>query len=154
MLNASVDVLSGDGHLSAMLAMDLWQMVSQQVWSFENHLKQVPKFNDAILTRCKEHKIETVYDIMSVDDDERDEVLQLKDDDLNEVAMFVNLYPNVKLSYEALAQGSISVLLERDEELDSLDAVCRLPFIKRGELVGSCRTASVKSIIRYKEDTD
>lgn len=129
-LNASVDVLSGDGHLSAMLAMDLWQMVSQQVWSFENHLKQVPKFNDAILTRCKEHKIETVYDIMSVDDDERDEVLQLKDDDLNEVAMFVNLYPNVKLSYEALAQGSISVLLERDEELDSLDAVCRLPFIK------------------------
>lgn len=129
-LNASIDVLSGDGHLSAMLGMDLWQMVSQQVWSFENHLKQVPKFNDAILARCKEHKVETVYDIMSLEDDERDEVLQLEDDDLNDVAMFVNLYPNVKLSFEVLAPGSISVLLERDEELDSLDAVCRLPFTK------------------------
>ncbi|KAG5420021.1 brr2 [Candida metapsilosis] len=129
-LNASIDVLSGEGHLSAMLAMDLWQMVSQQVWSFENHLKQVPKFSEEILKRCKEHNVETVYDIMSVEDDERDEILQLEDDDLNEVAMFVNSYPNVKLSFEVLGEESIKVTLERDEELDSLDAVCRLPFTK------------------------
>ncbi|KAI5954889.1 brr2 [Candida jiufengensis] len=118
-LNACIDVLSGEGYLNAMIAMDIFQMINQRVWSFENHLKQIPKFNEQILSRCKEHNVETVYDIMALEDDERDEVLQLSDDDLNEVATFVNQYPNIKLSYE-IEDEELVISLERDEEMDSL----------------------------------
>ncbi|KAI5963826.1 brr2 [Candida pseudojiufengensis] len=117
-LNACIDVLSGEGLLNAMIAMDIIQMINQKVWSFDTILKQIPKFNEHILSRCKEHNVETVYDVMALEDDERDEVLQLSDDDLNEVAMFVNQYPNIKLNYEIDEELIIS--LERDEEMESL----------------------------------
>ena len=37
---------------------------------------------------------------MSLEDEERNEILQLPDQELNEVASFVNLYPNIELLYE------------------------------------------------------
>ncbi|WLF80619.1 Pre-mRNA-splicing helicase BRR2 [Lodderomyces elongisporus] len=141
LLNACIDMLSGEGHLNAMLLMDLSQMITQRTWSFENHLRQIPHFdNEALLKRCKEHNVTSVYDIMSLEDDERDEVLQIPEDDerLNDVAAFVNKYPNVKLTYD-LQKTSVevdesvllSVSLERDEEMESLEVVSNgLPISK------------------------
>lgn len=128
-LNAAIDLLSSDGSLNVLLAMDLSQMIVQAVWSSDNPLKQVPCFSNEILARCTQHNVETVYDIMSLEDEERDEILQLPDEQLNEVASFVNLYPNIELLYEmkgevtSNASKFVTVTVERDEEMDSLEVV-------------------------------
>ncbi|EGW35791.1 uncharacterized protein SPAPADRAFT_131497 [Spathaspora passalidarum NRRL Y-27907] len=133
-LNACIDCLSGEGHLNALLAMDLSQMIIQAVWSTGagSALRQIPYFDDAILARCEKHNVETVYDIMSLEDEERDEVLQLEGDRLNSVANFVNQYPNIEISYEmdtatpcvANEPKEITIKIERDEEMESLQVVC------------------------------
>lgn len=137
---ACVDSLSSEGFLNALQAMDLSQMIVQGMWNRELPLKQIPHVNNGMLERCKKYKVETVYDIMSLEDDERDDVLQLEDQKLQDVADFVNKYPNVDVSYEldveeAVVAGEpklISVTIERDEELEDLDVVAaRYPGQKR-----------------------
>ncbi|KAH3688837.1 hypothetical protein WICPIJ_000179, partial [Wickerhamomyces pijperi] len=95
--------------------------------------KQVPYFTDEILKECEEKKIETVYDIMALEDDDRDELLRtLNERQLGKVAEFVNKYPNLELSYEldleepirANEPKDIVINIERDEELEDIDAVC------------------------------
>lgn len=137
---ACVDSLSSEGHLNALQAMDLSQMIVQGMWNRELPLKQIPHVNNGMLERCKKYNVETVYDIMSLEDEERDDVLQLEDEQLQDVADFVNKYPNVDVSYEldleeAVVAGEpkqITVTIERDEELDDLDVVApRFPGEKR-----------------------
>ncbi|EAZ63248.2 RNA helicase-related protein required for pre-mRNA splicing [Scheffersomyces stipitis CBS 6054] len=131
LLYACIDTLSSEGYLNAINAMDLSQMVVQAVWNNDSPLKQVPNFTNDILKRCATYKVETVYDIMSLEDDERDDVLRLEGDKLNRVAEFVNKYPNIDMTYEldvsepivANEPKLITIKLERDEELDDLDAI-------------------------------
>ncbi|KAK6461928.1 RNA helicase-related protein required for pre-mRNA splicing [Scheffersomyces coipomensis] len=126
-----IDTLSSEGYLNALSAMTISQMVIQSVWNRDSPLKQIPQFNDAILARCKEHEVETVYDIMSLEDEERDEIFQLNESQLNQVAEFVNKYPNIDISYEldvaetivANEPKDIIIKLERDEEMDDLTVV-------------------------------
>ncbi|KAL6450180.1 BRR2 Pre-mRNA-splicing helicase BRR2 [Candida maltosa Xu316] len=128
-INACIDVLSSNGYLNALVAMDLSQMIVQAVWGSDNPLKQIPQFNKEILARCVEHKVETVYDIMSLEDDERDQILQLDDNELNEVAGFVNQFPNVEIKYELTGDvitnesKKLTVIIDRDEEMESLEVV-------------------------------
>lgn len=125
-INACVDYLASEGNLNTLYAMDISQMVIQAVWNKDSPLKQIPHFDAQILARCEKYKVETVYDLMALEDDERDDVLRLQDDKLNAVANFVNSYPNIELSYE-LDQSQkfvtnetigIRVIIERDEEVD------------------------------------
>lgn len=53
LLAACVDVLSGDGRLNAVTAMELSQMVVQGVWGEDASLKQIPYFDDARTERAK-----------------------------------------------------------------------------------------------------
>lgn len=53
LLSACVDVMSSDGHLNAMNAMDLSQMVIQAVWDRDSPLKQIPHFTREVIERCK-----------------------------------------------------------------------------------------------------
>ncbi|CAK9439905.1 uncharacterized protein LODBEIA_P40050 [Lodderomyces beijingensis] len=141
LLNACVDVAAGEGHLSAMLVMDLSQMITQRTWSIDNHLRQIPHFdNDAILKRSETLGVASVYDFMSLEDDERDQLLEMDEDDerLSDVANFVNSYPNVKLTYDIDSATTakvdepltLHVTLERDEDMESLEVVSPLPFAK------------------------
>lgn len=135
---ASTDTLSSEGHLSALQAMDLSQMVVQGMWNRDSPLLQIPHVTPQMLQRCKKHEVETVYDIMSLEDDDRDDVLQLEGDDLQDVAEFVNKYPNVDVLYEidleepfkANEPKTITVTIERDEEMDDLAAASPFPFAK------------------------
>lgn len=129
-VGACVDTLSSEGYLNAVQAIDLSQMIVQGMWNTESPLRQLPHINEGILSRCKKYNVETVYDIMSLEDEERDDVLQLDDKDLEDVAEFVNKYPNVDISYEVDASGlkvnepiMVTVNLERDEDMDDLGVV-------------------------------
>ena len=45
-------------------------------------------------------KIESIFDIMEMDDDERNALLQLSEIEMADVARFCNRYPNIELTYE------------------------------------------------------
>lgn len=139
LVNACVDSLSSEGFLNALQAMDLSQMVVQGMWSTESALLQIPHVDTDMLARCKKYDVETVFDIMSLEDDERDDVLRLSDARLESVANFVNKYPNVDVRYEldTLVQMVVNesrplvVTIERDEEMDDLLVEsARFPFAK------------------------
>jgi pre-mRNA-splicing helicase BRR2 len=133
LIPAIVDVISSNGWLKpALAAMELSQMVVQGLWNKDNVLLQIPHFTNEIVNRCQayegEEQIETVFDILSLDDDVRNDLLRLPDEKMADVAVFCNNYPNIEVTFDvqdpdditASDPVQISVKLERevDEEED------------------------------------
>lgn len=128
LVSAIVDILSGDGCLNATVAMDLSQMLVQGLWDVDSPLKQIPNFSESILNNCKEKNIASVYDIMALEDDERENIITLSEEELWKTANFINNYPNIELKYhfdnannvikDSIQQ--INVTVHRDEEPESL----------------------------------
>ncbi|KAL5244354.1 hypothetical protein ACI65C_011764 [Semiaphis heraclei] len=126
LIQACVDVLSSNGWLSpAVAAMELAQMITQAMWAKDSYLKQLPHFTSDIIKRCTDKGIETVFDIMELEDEDRIKLLQLGDSEMADVARFCNRYPNIELSYEVANKNRISagssvnvtVSLEREDEV-------------------------------------
>lgn len=126
LIQACVDVLSSNGWLlPAVAAMELAQMVTQAMWSKDSYLKQLPHFNADIIKRCTEAQIETVFDIMELEDEDRTKLLQLSDSQMADVARFCNRYPNIEMNFQVLEKerivsGStvkVVVQLEREDEV-------------------------------------
>ncbi|XP_065169439.1 U5 small nuclear ribonucleoprotein 200 kDa helicase [Atheta coriaria] len=126
LIQACVDVLSSNGWLSpAVAAMELAQMVTQAMWSKDSYLKQLPHFTNDIIKRCTDKNVDTVFDIMELEDDDRSKLLQLSDAQMADVAKFCNRYPNIEMSYEVLEKDHIrsgssvhvAVQLEREDEV-------------------------------------
>ncbi len=108
LIQACVDVLSSNGWLGpAMAAMELAQMVTQAVWNKDSYLKQLPHFTPELIKRCNEKGVESVFDIMDLDDEERNSLLNLDEAKMADVARFCNRYPNIELTYEVLDKDSI-----------------------------------------------
>ncbi|CCH61478.1 hypothetical protein TBLA_0E04240 [Henningerozyma blattae CBS 6284] len=130
LINAIIDILSGDGYLNSMTAMELSQMLVQGVWDTDSPLKQIPHFNSEILQKCNQKNVETVYDIMALEDDERESIITLDTNKLIETANFINNYPNIELAYSIIGNSEIKigelkqieVTVNRDEEPDTLQA--------------------------------
>ena len=125
---ACVDVLSSNGWLSpAIAAMELSQMMTQAMWNKDSYLKQLPHFTSETISRCKgnEPPVEAVFDIMELEDDVRDKLLEMNQDQMADVARFCNRYPNIELEYDVvnakdLSSGKpvqIEVRLEREDEI-------------------------------------
>lgn len=51
--------------------------------------------------------VESVFDIMEMEDEDRNALLQLSDAQIADVARFCNRYPNIELSYEVVEKESI-----------------------------------------------
>ena len=126
LIQACVDVLSTNGWLSpALAAMELAQMSTQAMWNKDSYLKQLPHFTSEIIERCKEKSIETIFDVMDMEDDDRNELLALNNAKMADVAKFCNRYPNIEFSYEVESKDNISaggqvnvnVALEREDEV-------------------------------------
>ena len=123
-VQACIDVLSSNGWLApALSAMELAQMVTQAMWNKESYLRQLPHFTNETIERCQKEKVETIFDIMELEQDVRDKLLQLDNTKMTDVARFCNAYPNIELSYdlekESLKAGSsvnVDVALEREDE--------------------------------------
>ncbi|KXN91384.1 hypothetical protein AN958_00907 [Leucoagaricus sp. SymC.cos] len=137
LLSACVDVMSSNAWLNALGAMDLSQMCVQAVWDKDSPLKQVPHFEPDVVKRCNDAGIETVYDIMEMEDDDRTKLLQMTSSQMRDVAMFVNSYPTLDVSYELAKDdytaGSpilLKVTLARDvdEDEEDIDQSVIAPF--------------------------
>ena len=132
LLQALVDVISSNGWLKpALVAMESSQMVVQGLWDRDHPLMQLPHFSKAIVERCQAHEeeIDTVFDIMGLEDDVRDSLLQLSPAQMADVAHFCNNYPNIDLEYDVADADEVetgdavqmTVTLERevDEDMDA-----------------------------------
>lgn len=51
--------------------------------------------------------VESVFDIMEMEDEDRSALLQLSDAQIADVARFCNRYPNIELSYEVVEKDGI-----------------------------------------------
>lgn len=51
--------------------------------------------------------MESIFDIMEMEDEERTALLQLSDLQMADVARFCNRYPNIELSYEVADKDNI-----------------------------------------------
>jgi len=125
-MQACVDVLSSNGWLApAVAAMELAQMLTQAMWSKDSYLRQLPHFTPEIIKRCNEKNVDTVFDLMELDDEDRIKLLQLSDAQMADVARFCNRYPNIELHYEIqdkdrIKSGTsvnVTVSLEREDEV-------------------------------------
>ncbi|KAJ6676495.1 ATP-DEPENDENT RNA AND DNA HELICASE [Salix viminalis] len=128
LLQAMVDVISSNGWLSlALLAMEVSQMVTQGIWERDSMLLQLPHFTKDMAKKCQENpgkSIETVFDLVEMEDDERRELLQMSDSQLLDIVRFCNRFPNIDMSYEVMDGDNVRageditllVTLERDLE--------------------------------------
>jgi pre-mRNA-splicing helicase BRR2 len=160
LIQACVDVLSSNGWLlPALAAMELAQMVTQGMWNKDSYLRQLPHFTSEIIQRCTEKKIETVFDLMEMQDEDRVELLKLSTSKLADVARFCNRYPNIEVSYEIpdkddITSGStinVNVSLERVDEVTG-PVIAPLFPQKRDEgwwlVIGEIKTNALISIKR------
>ncbi|KAL7117148.1 hypothetical protein ACP275_03G053900 [Erythranthe tilingii] len=126
LLQAMVDVISSSGWLNlALLAMEVSQMVTQGMWERDSMLLQLPHFTKKLAKRCMENpgkKVETIADLVKMDDDERRELLQMSDSQLMDIARCCNRLPDIDLTYDVTNEDnvragediSVHVSLERD----------------------------------------
>ena len=71
------------------------------VYSTENEYRARGTDGYAPHFRCKEANVESIFDIMELEDDIRDQLLQLNEDEMADVARFCNRYPNIELEYRS-----------------------------------------------------
>ena len=90
-VQACVDVLSSNGWLSpAIAAMELAQMVTQAMWSKDSYLKQLPHFSKDLIDSCLAQGVENIFDIMELEDEDRNKLLNMTDIQMADVARFCN----------------------------------------------------------------
>ncbi|KHJ42995.1 Sec63 domain protein [Trichuris suis] len=125
LIQACVDVISSNGWLMpALAAMELSQMITQAMWGKDSYLKQIPHFTADLIKRCTENGIEAVFDIMDMEDEQRNQLLNFSPALMADVARYCNRYPNVELVYEIEDQENITsaqvvnvkCTLQREEE--------------------------------------
>ncbi|KAK3630927.1 Pre-mRNA-splicing helicase BRR2 [Elasticomyces elasticus] len=134
LLSACVDVLSSEGHLNAMSAMEISQMVVQAMWDRDSPLKQIPHFGDEVVAACNEKGVKDVFEFMEAMDPSENKGygelvkgMGLGNQQLADAARFTNeRYPNVDMTFEledaenvtAGAPAILNVTIERQLEED------------------------------------
>ena len=139
LLSACVDVLSSEGHLNAMSAMEMSQMVVQAMWDRDSPLLQIPHFSSEVVDiLTKNYGIQDVEEFMSAMDPSENKdykklvnAMQLGNKELTEAAAFTNeKYPNLEMEFEAEdaeaptagAPAILKVKITREVEEDDEDA--------------------------------
>ncbi|GAB7364123.1 hypothetical protein MBLNU230_g4675t1 [Neophaeotheca triangularis] len=143
LLSASVDILSSEGHMNALYAMEITQMVVQAMWDKDSPLKQLPYFDEELVGVCKEFGINDVNELIDAMDPEENKdynklttALNLSNAELTEIAEFANShYPSVDMHFSLKDQlvtgetGTLNVTLERDiESEDEVKPYVHAPF--------------------------
>ena len=145
LLSACVDVLSSEGHLNAMSAMEMSQMVVQAMWDRDSPLLQVPHFTPQTVKVLNENGAKDIYEFMEAMDPSENKnygnlvkKLGLESKQLVEAANFTNSkYPNIELDFHVLEPESVTagqashlqIKIERQlEEDEEPDLTVHAPF--------------------------
>lgn len=128
--------MSSNAFLNALGAMELSQMCVQAVWDSDSPLKQIPGFTSEVIKRCAAADVKSVYDVMELEDDQRNSLLAMDARQMREVAKFCNAYPSIELAFEVedpkeLTAGSpitINIALEREVDEDDTNQIVCAPF--------------------------
>jgi pre-mRNA-splicing helicase BRR2 len=149
LLSACVDVLSSEGHLNAMSAMEMSQMVVQAMWDRDSPLLQIPHFTPETVKVLNEYDVKDIYEFMDkMDPNENPDYgtlikrLGLDSKQLVGAANFTNnKYPNVELDFKVLDEEAVTagapaylqVKIERqlddeDEDEKEPDTTVHAPF--------------------------
>ncbi|KAH9019606.1 Sec63-domain-containing protein [Lactarius deliciosus] len=144
LLSACVDVMSSNAWLNALGAMDLSQMCVQAVWDRDSPLQQIPHFEPEVIKRCNNASIASVYDIMEMEDAQRNELLQMDAGQMRDVAAFVNSYPTLDVTHE-FVKGEytsstpivlqVSLSRDVDDEEDGGDTLVVAPHFPAKKMV-------------------
>ncbi|KAL1383719.1 DEAD/DEAH box helicase domain-containing protein [Phyllosticta capitalensis] len=145
LLSATVDVLSSEGHLNAMNAMEISQMVVQAMWDRDSPLKQIPHVDDALAAKVTALGVRDIPDFIEAmdPDDERNgplvKALSFEKSQLADAARFVNeYYPDLSIDFvveepESIVAGapaylSVTVTREMEEDDDDPKGEVHAPF--------------------------
>jgi len=161
LLQSMVDVISSSSWLSPALAtMELCQMITQAVWDKDPVLKQIPHFSQEIIDRCQKNKVETVFDVIEIEDNSRDNLLRLSPKEMQDVARFCNAYPNVDVSFQVEDEKNIKpaslvqVTVKLDRETNTDVGIAYAPFFPKPRAegwwlcIGDTKTNQLLSIKR------
>lgn len=163
LLQAMVDVISSSSWLTtALAAMELSQMMIQALWDSDSVLRQLPHFSQETVERCKAKGVESVFDLMDMEDEERNKLLQMSEKELKNVAAVCNRYPNIDVTYEVQDAKNIKAgkpvqvmcSLERDIEEDEEVGAVHAPFFPKPKaeswwlVIGDPKTNQLVSIKR------
>ena len=108
LLSGCVDVLSSDGHLNAMNAMEMSQMVVQATWDRDSPLKQIPHFSPEVIKAANDFGAKDIFEFMDLMDPSENKDyekmvkrLGLDNKQLAQAAAFTNnKYPNIEIDFE------------------------------------------------------
>ncbi|KAK4192708.1 putative pre-mRNA-splicing factor [Podospora australis] len=145
LLSATVDILSSDGHLNAMSAMEMSQMVVQAMWDRDSPLKQIPNFTPEVVKTANKYGIQDIFDFMEKMNPEENpnykslvRDLGLSQNQLAQAANFTNTkYPDISMEFEVEDKDDIragepaylKISIERElEEDDEFDPTVHAPF--------------------------
>ncbi|KIW33062.1 uncharacterized protein PV07_04561 [Cladophialophora immunda] len=137
LLSACVDVLSSEGHLNAMNAMEMSQMVVQAMWDRDSPLLQIPHFDSQIVGVLAKQGIKDIDDFMTAMDPSENpdqpklvQMMGLSNRQLVEAANFTNnKYPSLELEFdvedkEEVTAGQpsyLSIRISREAEEEDED---------------------------------
>ena len=140
LLSGCVDVLSSEGHLNAMSAMEMSQMVVQAMWDRDIPLKQIPHFSPEVVSAVNKAGVKDIFEFIETMSEKGSAALikrtGLDNKQLAQVAAFTNKYPNIDLDFEveeenitAGAPAYIKVKIEREVDEDGEpDITVHAPF--------------------------
>ena len=143
LLSGCVDVLSSEGHLNAMSAMEMSQMVVQGMWDRDSPLKQVPHFSPEVIKAVNSAGVKDVFEFIEAMS-EKDSAALIKrtgldNKQLAQSANFTNKkYPSIDLDFE-VEEGEImagqpsylKIRIERETDEDGTeepDITVHAPF--------------------------
>lgn len=101
LLKAMIDVVSTRAWLSSCLTIvDLSQMIIQAVWDKDSDLLQLPHMNPTLCDKFKQYDVETVFDLIEMDDTLRSKILQFSREQIQQLAASLNRFPNIEVEYQ------------------------------------------------------
>lgn len=164
---ALVDVISSQGWLKpALAAMEVSQCIVQGVKASDPTLLQVPHFTSELVSNLKKlsPSVETVFDLLDMDDVNREKALTFSPAQLSEIAMFCNAYPILHVSFTTsfdegvTVGGSVSVTVSCSRDIpdeatfDPTVVSAQYPFTKKEAwwvVVGDVSSNVLFSIKRF-----
>lgn len=137
-----VDIITTFGGLKpALCAMELAQMIVQGMWVSDSPLKQLPYFTDDVIGRCTAAGVSRIEHITDLEDEQRDELLQMTPKQMMKVAEACNRFPDLDVEFQVATEEiqagenvSVRVILERDLEDDEELGFVFAPYYPNAQL--------------------